>query len=98
MKDIIRKSLQRLYFLKYIIFEETYLLSYQYQVRQATDEETELIENIEQQVFKDMQLDSKNQLQYNDNLRKRYYVNINNLVMDKIKDVDTLHWIQNNYK
>jgi hypothetical protein len=91
LKDIIRNSLKRLYFLKYITFEETYLLSYEYQVRRATDEETEIIKNIEQQVLKDMQIDNKNKLQYNDKLRKRYYDNINNLVMDKIKDVDILY-------
>ncbi|WP_406542436.1 hypothetical protein [Clostridium ljungdahlii] len=91
LKDIIRKSLQRLYSLKYIIFEETYLLSYQYEVRRATEEEIQIIENIEQQVLKDMQIDNKNKLQYNDKLRKRYYDKINNLAMDKIDNLDVLY-------
>ncbi|QCH28019.1 hypothetical protein [Clostridium tyrobutyricum] len=95
LKDTIKSSLKRLQKNGYIKFKETYLLSFQYEVRNTTEEENELIQEIEKSVFEKMKkeekITTKNQLQYNDKLRKIYYNEIANEVQDQIENVDMIY-------
>lgn len=95
LKDSIKSSLKRLQKNGYIKFKETYLLSYKFEARGATKEENELIQEIEKSVFEKMKkeekITTKNQLQYNDKLRKIYYNEIANEVQDQIENVDMIY-------
>lgn len=95
LKDTIKSSLKRLQKNGYIKFKETYLLSYKYEVRNTTEEENKLIQEIEKSVFEEMKkeekITTKNQLQYNDKLRKIYYNEIENEVQDQIENVDMIY-------
>ena len=95
LKDSIKSSLKRLQKNGYIKFKETYLLSYQYEARGTTEEENMIIEKIEKSVFEKMKkeekITTKNQLQYNDKLRKIYYNEIANEVQEQIENVDMIY-------
>ena len=90
IKGIIRSSLKRLAAEGYIIYEEAYMLSYNYQSRIASDVEESIIRKIENSVLEDMQV-TRNKLQYNDKLRNEYYSDVEKLVIQEIEYVDKFY-------
>jgi hypothetical protein len=87
IKKIIRLSLKRLADKGYIDYEESHMLSYNYQTRVATEDEEVLIRNIENSVLEEMQV-TRNKLLYNDKLRNEYYADVEKLVEQEIAFVD----------
>lgn len=90
IKSIIRSSLKRQANKGFIDYEEAHMLAYNYKTRAATEEEEELIRNIENSVLEEMQM-TKRQLQFNDRLRNKYYEDVEKLVEQEIEYVDKVY-------
>lgn len=91
LKDTIRYSLNRLQKKGYIDYKEVYILSYQYEKRPATSIEEVLIKDIDKQICKELNIEKKNKLQYNDRLRDKYYNLLDKRVKENIVDVDMMY-------
>jgi len=89
LRGTIRSSLERLTNSNLITYQESYMFSYNYKVRIATNSEIETIEKYEKQVLEKLET-TKKTMQFNDKLRDKYYSEVERLVKEKIKYIDKM--------
>lgn len=89
-KSIISSSLKRLTKEGYINFKETYLIYFDNKVRFPMVYETEILKDIEKKTLELMSIEKKNILQYNDQLRNKYYEKFIELAKEEIENLDSV--------